>query len=1037
MLRSTGAGQSRRFIGSITAAAVVVGLTTILTTGLPGALPTPAPAAAAPDAPTTAWHDNAWHVNTPDAVRHDNIVLTASPTLGRYSMPVGNGSAGAAVWGQNGFTAQLNRVDTMPDRRSAGWLTIPGLAPMTDADDYHGTVDLYDATFRQSGGGMTATTYMRADKDQLIVEVTGANPATPQSATVDLQSGRRPTAVANGSVGVLAETWVDRASYTGGTGKTFGSLAALTSSAADTVASTPTSNSARIQFHPAADGSFRIIVGIPHYAGGDPLEVARDVLGTDVTAPSAELAAGHLGWWHDYWNRADLVEATSADGDADFMANLRTIYLYVAGSSERGEYPATQAGVNPLFNFSRDTQQWGGGHYWFWNLRMQLAANLSSGLSELNGPFLHMYSSDLPAIEQWTRTNYAGTKGICLPETMRFDGTGWYVGTGNGNASCYPSETSYNAKTQTSAAELASWVWRQYEMDDDKQFLARYYPIIAEAAKFLLSVTTVGEDGKLHTFSNAHETQWDVRDPITDIAAMKMVFPIAIRATQILDADDTLVADLKAALPRILDFPRTDRETHRLLKTATDDGDGNTVLGISYEPTAARHNSENLDLEPVWPYNLISDTGPQFDLAKATFASRLYRNSNSWTYDAVDAARLDLGDEVSAALHRQAASFTKYPSGLAAFSSNMTEPYDETDGVVSLALNESLATDYDGLLRIAPAVPPGWDMAGTISLKHRSKVHVQVSDGTVTTVAIESGSNHALEVRNPWPGQQIRVVDSRGRLVVRPTDAETIEFNAHTGGAYVVEQVAHPLADQAFAPLGGQPATAPRQLAGSTSTIGLLTNTQVHCATPTQPLLVSWDPTSGTTVTDSSSYHRNGTFAAQAPAYASDGPTSSAAVLDGGYLTAGSTVMGYLKEATFAAEVKPTAPDGYRRIWDWKTGSGGDDDGVIVDLTPSNQLRLITAGKNTTFSTALPADQWADVVTTVSVDGVVDVYVDGSRVAGTTLSTPGVDGCRGGTLRLGADQGGGQRLTGEVDRAAIFARALTPAEIAHWQTLNQ
>jgi hypothetical protein len=731
------------------------------------------------------------------------------------------------------------------------------------------------------------------------------------------------------------------------------------------------------------------------------------------------------------------VQATSADGDADFMANLRTVYLYTAASSERGEYPASQAGVNPLFNFSRDSQQWGGGHYWFWNLRMQLAANQTAGVSELNDPFLHMYDSDLSSIEAWTRTNYPGTHGICLPETMRFDGTGWYVGTGSGNASCHPSETSYNAKTQTSGAELGSWVWRQYQMNDDKAFLAKYYPLIAEPAKFLLSVATVGADGKLHTFSNAHETQWDVHDPITDIAAMKMAFPIAIRATQILGNDDAFVAQLKAALPRIPDFPRTDRATHTQLKTAADDNDGNTVLGFSSDPTAPRRNSENLDLEPVWPYNLVSDTSPLFNLAKNTFASRLYRNSNSWTYDAVDAARLGLADEVATALHRQAASFTKYPSGLAAFSSNMTEPYDETDGVVSLALNESLATDYDGLLRVAPSVPTGWDVSGTVSLQHRSKVHVQVKGGTVTTLVVESGSNHAMTVRNPWSDRQVRVVDGNGRVVVPGTDAATIHFNAHTGDSYMIEQVDHPLADQAFAPLGGDPATAPRQLAGSTSTIGLLTNTQAHCASPTPSLLVSWDPTSGTTVTDSSSYHRDATFAGQAPAYAADGPTGSAAVLNGGYLTAGPSTMGYLKEATFAAEVKPTATSGYRRIWDWKTGSGGDADGVIVDLTPSNQLRLITAGNNTTFSTVLPADQWANVVVTATAGGIVEVYLNGSRVAGTTLSTPGIDGCLGGTLRLGADQGGGQKFTGEIDRAAIFARALSAAEVTGWQTLTQ
>ena len=62
---------------------------------------------------------------------------------------------------------------------------------------------------------MTATTYVRADKDEIVVDVTGADPAAAQTASVDLRSGRHPTAAANGAIGALAETWVDT-NYSGG-----------------------------------------------------------------------------------------------------------------------------------------------------------------------------------------------------------------------------------------------------------------------------------------------------------------------------------------------------------------------------------------------------------------------------------------------------------------------------------------------------------------------------------------------------------------------------------------------------------------------------------------------------------------------------------------------------------------------------------------------------------------------------------------------------------------------------------------------------
>ena len=180
----------------------------MLVAGLVGVSMAPPSASAAP---STAWVDNAFRVDTPNVVRRANIILGSPPLQATQLMPLGNGAMGAAVWSANGFTAQLNRNDTWPNRRSPGQVTIPGLAPLTDAADYSGSVDLYDATFRQSGGGMTATTYVRADKDQLVIDVTGADPNSTQTARVNLQTGRNPTAGADDGIARLAETWVDTA----------------------------------------------------------------------------------------------------------------------------------------------------------------------------------------------------------------------------------------------------------------------------------------------------------------------------------------------------------------------------------------------------------------------------------------------------------------------------------------------------------------------------------------------------------------------------------------------------------------------------------------------------------------------------------------------------------------------------------------------------------------------------------------------------------------------------------------------------------
>ena len=143
---------------------------------------------------TTAWAHGRFNVDVPGVVSRSDVVLGRPNTDAKQAMPLGNGTLGVAAWAANGFTAQLNRADTMPDRLSPGQVVIPGLAALTGASDFRGRLDLYDGTFVESGGGLTATAYVRAGSDQLVVDVTGADPAVPQTAFVKLREPRTPTA---------------------------------------------------------------------------------------------------------------------------------------------------------------------------------------------------------------------------------------------------------------------------------------------------------------------------------------------------------------------------------------------------------------------------------------------------------------------------------------------------------------------------------------------------------------------------------------------------------------------------------------------------------------------------------------------------------------------------------------------------------------------------------------------------------------------------------------------------------------------------
>jgi hypothetical protein len=334
----------------------------------------------------------------------------------------------------------------------------------------------------------------------------------------------------------------------------------------------------------------------------------------------------------------------------------------------------------------------------------------------------------------------------------------------------------------------------------------------------MLAYAVQGADGRLHTEpSNAHETQWDVADPITDITAMTAVFPEVISAARILHRDADLAGRLTAALPKILPYPRTDAATRTQQLPPSADATGEDVLGFSYRQAAPLHNVENLGLEPVWPYGLIADQGPLSDLAKRTFTQRPFVERNDWSLDPIDAARLGLPDDLARTLVDLTQQYQLRPSGLAAFGTETKypEPYAEQGGVVTTALQDALVQDYDGLLRIAPAWPRGWDADATVAIRHRSRVDVQIRDGRLATVVLESGADTPVTIRNPWPGRRVRVVGA----AMPPTDAAVFTVPAKAGNNYLIEPVG--TAPPRYSPVTGTPATTYKHL--GPATIGLPT----------------------------------------------------------------------------------------------------------------------------------------------------------------------------------------------------------------------
>jgi hypothetical protein len=776
---------------------------------------------------TTAWQHGAFALDPAGVVSRSDIVLGSPNSAPTASMPLGNGSLGVAAWAAGGFTAQLNRSDTMPNRKSPGQLNIPGLSVISHAADFSGRLDLTDGVLRESGGGMSMKAWVATGKDELIVEVSGANPDIAQTATIDLWSGRKPTAAVSGTVGSLAETWAD-SSPPSGTGKTFGSLAAITAGGEQVATAVTGPTQVKVNFKPHADGTFRVVVASPAWTGGDAATTATKLIGDDATVGEPALMNAQDRWWNSYWTHSGLVEMNSADGSAAYIENLRTLYLFVeAASMKKGIYPGSQAGEADMFAWNKDVQTWTPSAYWLWNLRTQISANMSSGNYDLNTPIFDMYSNDLPQIEAWTKAAMGGLPGSCVPETMRFNGNGGDLSPG-ANASCSePASPNWNALDISSGPEVAMYMWQQYQATGDLAMLKKYFPFMKSTAVFQLAYQTVGADGLLHANANAHETQWAVQDPTTDIAVDLTLFPIIEQAATKLGTasttDAALVQQVKKAYTQIPPYPRTDQATRTALlnphytaaETAAADATGTDMIAISYQPTAQRRNSENIELEPLWPWNTVSDQNSNlFALEQRSYANRPVKGGNDWSMDAIDAARLQNPAEVRNNLISITEGHQVYPNGFADIGKTVGyQPYIEQESGVATAVNEALAQDYDGIIRFAPALPSDWNVSGSVYIQDNGKVDVQVQDGRLVTAAIEAGTTGTLRVKNPWAGQQVEVVDGKnGQKVVAAGNQDILTVPVEKGKSYLVQQVSAPTTALPFAEVSGSAPSAARHL---------------------------------------------------------------------------------------------------------------------------------------------------------------------------------------------------------------------------------
>ncbi len=573
-------------------------------------------------------------------VSRADIVLDKPVSRSEGGMPIGNGRTGTLVWTTpTAARMQVNRVDVFGCNRQTnsfhfhqdyccgcGFVDVDlGDADVFADDATHQHLHLYDALLELAGRGIEVRVLAWHERDVIAVQVhdrrgrppsggpwsspkanshdsQGIEPCeTPQPIRINLRMLREPVKLHNSHRAESRfESRGDRALLR----QEFSEDDYFCASA---VAVGVLGGAAAIKQVQEREVS----LCLP--AGGEPVTVLiasaasfdrdADIEGAalaDLDAAAERgwdaLLADNQTWWHEFWSKS-FIRLRSDDGEAEFVEQHYTTFLYLMAATSRGRFAPKFNGM--LWNTGGDLRMWGA-QYWWNNTCLTYRALPAANHIELTDPLFDLYSGMADAAATAARDVWK-SKGFYIPETVWFDGPeelprelveeasdlflfrkSWaersdaffrQAETKN-EFSCWwnwsdrrgpctkgrwtqsfheGAPSGYITHIFGSMARLAYQYWLRYEYTGDADWLRdRAYPMLRGIAEFFRNFPNLskGPDGRYHIRKVNHsEGARGATDTMGCLVGMRGVLPTAIQAAEILGVD----AELREAWRELLD----------------------------------------------------------------------------------------------------------------------------------------------------------------------------------------------------------------------------------------------------------------------------------------------------------------------------------------------------------------------------------------------------------------------------------------------------------------------------------------------------
>ena len=470
------------------------------------------------------------------------------------------------------------------------------------------------------------------------------------------------------------------------------------------------------------------------------------------------LRAAHQAWWSDFWNRS-WIHVAGTD-DAAKVSQGYAMQRYFDACAGRGAQPIKYNGS--IFTVGHDLpdgaeesreghnadyRRWGS-CFWNQNNRLLYWPLIATGDFDLLQPWFNAYINGIPLLTDRTELYYKHG-GVYFPETFYFwmlpnmNNFGW---NNQGNELNNPW---IRYHTQGGLEVLAQMLSYEDNTQDVRFAHDKLLPMADAVLTYYDQHWKRGDDGKIvfNPDQSLETYQSGVTNPTPDIAGLMSDLPRLLALPQTLTTSDerSTWSKLLQDLPPL---PMGTTSNGKLPPRGQGSpSEAQTILPA--QKYAGSANSENPELYVSFPYRLYGVGKPDLELARRTYAARLFPQSTCWGQDGTEASVLGLTDEAKKVVTKE---FTNYGARFSWFWAPAHDWVPDMDnggsGMITL---QNMIMQCDGKrIQLLPAWPADWTadfklhapyntiVEGHVEQGHLSNLHVTPEDRAKDVVVVPS-----------------------------------------------------------------------------------------------------------------------------------------------------------------------------------------------------------------------------------------------------------------------------------------------------------